>query len=95
MYFAISWVIILILYGPIYQLITLAASSLPTPPINDDLIDQSNPEMFLLPISDTPSSWRTMFMFSAEQDRVCSCSSLYHQRVVILVTLIGIPHVHV
>lgn len=33
--------------------LTLAASLLPTPSINNDLIYQSNPEMFLPPISDT------------------------------------------
>jgi len=43
--------------------VTLAASSSCTPSINGDLNDQSNPEMFLLPISDTPNSWRAVFMF--------------------------------
>jgi len=51
MFFAISWVIILV---------TLAAFLLPTKSIND----QPNPEMFLIQISDTPSSWRAVFMFS-------------------------------
>jgi hypothetical protein len=85
--------------------VTLVASSLPTPPISDDYIDQSNPEMFLPPISDTPSSWRPVFMRSVGQDRVCSCSSLCHQRTPMCcntcnvsspsVSCMHIPHVHV